>query len=54
VHLQPAYFGRIAIGSGGLGESESACREVLSLPMHPQLTDEAAIFAAQCINEWQP
>jgi dTDP-4-amino-4,6-dideoxygalactose transaminase len=54
VHTQPAYLGRIAHGAGGLGESERACREVLSLPMHPQLSDEAVIFAAQRINEWQP
>ncbi len=54
VHTQPAYCGRIAHGAGGLAESERACREVLSLPMHPQLTDEAVIFAAQKISEWQP
>jgi dTDP-4-amino-4,6-dideoxygalactose transaminase len=40
VHLQPAYRGRIAIGPGGLSASERAAREVLSLPMFPQLTDE--------------
>ena len=40
VHLQPAYRGRIALGDGGLPESERAAREVLSLPMFPQLTDE--------------
>ena len=54
VHTQPAYRGRIVSGAGGLGESERACREVLSLPMHPQLSDAAVIFAAQRINEWQP
>jgi dTDP-4-amino-4,6-dideoxygalactose transaminase len=54
VHMQPAYCGRIASGAGGLGESERACREVLSLPMHPQLTDEAVIFAAQKVSQWQP
>ena len=54
VHTQPAYRDRIARGVCGLGESERACREVLSLPMHPQLSDEAVIFAAQRISEWQP
>ena len=54
VHTQPAYRDRIAHGAGGLAESERACREVLSLPMHPQLSDEAVIFTAQRINEWQP
>ena len=54
VHTQPAYRDRVAVGHGGLAESERACREVLSLPMHPQLSDEAVIFAAQRISEWQP
>jgi dTDP-4-amino-4,6-dideoxygalactose transaminase len=40
VHLQPAYHGRLALGPSGLGESERAAREVLSLPMFPQLTEE--------------
>jgi dTDP-4-amino-4,6-dideoxygalactose transaminase len=42
VHVQPAYRDRIAIGAGGLPETEKAAREILSLPMHPQLTDEDA------------
>ena len=54
VHTQPAYLGRTAHGAGGLAESERACREILSLPMHPQLTDDAVIFAAQKFSEWQP
>ncbi|HTZ77764.1 MAG TPA: DegT/DnrJ/EryC1/StrS family aminotransferase [Stellaceae bacterium] len=40
VHLQPAYRGRIATGPAGLGETERAAREVLSLPMFPQLREE--------------
>jgi len=40
VHLQPAYRNRVLIGSGGLPETERAAREVLSLPMFPQLTRE--------------
>jgi len=40
VHLQPAYRGRIAIAPSGLPETEKAAREVLSLPMFPQLTEE--------------
>jgi hypothetical protein len=40
VHLQPAYQGRLAIGPSGLAETERAAREVLSLPMFPQLTEE--------------
>jgi dTDP-4-amino-4,6-dideoxygalactose transaminase len=38
VHLQPAYRGRSRWGPSGLVRSEQAAREVLSLPMHPQLS----------------
>jgi dTDP-4-amino-4,6-dideoxygalactose transaminase len=40
VHLQPAYRNRIAAGPSGLGVSERAARQILSLPMYPQLSDE--------------
>ncbi len=40
VHLQPAYAGRVAMGPGGLGRTEQAAREVLSLPLFPELTDQ--------------
>ncbi|HEX3537203.1 MAG TPA: DegT/DnrJ/EryC1/StrS family aminotransferase [Stellaceae bacterium] len=40
VHLQPAYR-NVAIGPSGLAETEQACREILSLPMYPQLGDAA-------------
>lgn len=39
VHLQPAYAGRVAIAPSGLAETERAAREVLSLPMFPQLAE---------------
>lgn len=38
VHLQPAYTGRCG-GADALPETERAAREVLSLPMYPELTD---------------
>jgi dTDP-4-amino-4,6-dideoxygalactose transaminase len=41
VHLHPAYRGRVAVGPGGLCNSERAAREILSLPMYPQLSDAA-------------
>ncbi len=40
VHLQKAYVGRIR-GSEALPETERAAREVLSLPMYPELDDES-------------
>ena len=39
VHLQPAYRGRIALGPARCAETEATAREVLSLPMFPELTD---------------
>lgn len=42
VHLQPAYRGRIAAGPSGLCKSEAAMREILSLPIYPQLAEAAA------------
>jgi dTDP-4-amino-4,6-dideoxygalactose transaminase len=39
VHLQPAYAGRVALGPPGCPEAERAAREVLSLPVYPELTD---------------
>ena len=41
VHLHPAYQGRVPTGPGGLCHSEQAAREILSLPMYPQLGEEA-------------
>jgi dTDP-4-amino-4,6-dideoxygalactose transaminase len=40
VHLQPAYLGRVR-GGEALPVTEQAAREVLSLPMYPELTEEA-------------
>ncbi len=39
VHLQPVYE-YLGYGEGSFPVSEAACKEVLSLPMHPWLTDE--------------
>jgi dTDP-4-amino-4,6-dideoxygalactose transaminase len=39
VHLQPAYRGRIFTGPSGCRASETAAHQVLSLPIHPQLSD---------------
>jgi dTDP-4-amino-4,6-dideoxygalactose transaminase len=39
VHLQPAYGGRVALGPSGCRTTEVQARQVLSLPMYPELTD---------------
>jgi dTDP-4-amino-4,6-dideoxygalactose transaminase len=41
VHLHPAYRGRLPAGPSGLCASEKAAREILSLPVYPQLGDAA-------------
>ncbi len=40
VHLQPAYRGRLVTGPSGLRLTERAARQILSLPMYPQLSEE--------------
>lgn len=48
VHLQPAYAGRVALDPAGLAETERASREILSLPMFPELPagDAGRVIAA--------
>jgi dTDP-4-amino-4,6-dideoxygalactose transaminase len=41
VHLHPAYRGRVPVGPGGLCQGEKTAREILSLPMFPQLSNDA-------------
>ena len=41
VHQQPAYGGRLACGPLGLGVTERAAPQILSLPIYPQISDEA-------------
>jgi dTDP-4-amino-4,6-dideoxygalactose transaminase len=41
VHRQPAYNGRLACDPSGLGVTERAAPQILSLPMYPQLCDAA-------------
>ncbi len=51
IHLQPAYAGRLR-GSDRLPETERAAREVLSLPMYPELsTDELSSVVDQLKRE---
>jgi dTDP-4-amino-4,6-dideoxygalactose transaminase len=40
VHQQPAYAGRLAVAPGGLLVTEAVCREILSIPVQPELTDQ--------------
>ncbi len=52
VHLQPAYRGRLFSSATGLRETERAAREVLSLPMYPQLTEKEIHQVGATLREW--
>ena len=49
VHSQPAYAGRVQ--HSDLSETERACREILSLPLHPHLSEEAVDFTINAVRE---
>jgi dTDP-4-amino-4,6-dideoxygalactose transaminase len=51
IHLQPAYRGRLG-DAGSLPETEKAAREIVSLPMYPELSAEEVQTVAQAIREF--
>jgi dTDP-4-amino-4,6-dideoxygalactose transaminase len=52
VHLQPAYQSRLFIPKTGLPQTEKAAREILSLPMHPQLSEAEAKQVADAMKHF--
>jgi dTDP-4-amino-4,6-dideoxygalactose transaminase len=48
-HLQPAYAD-LGYGAGSLPESEAAARQVLSLPIYPELTETAIAKVAAAVK----
>ena len=52
VHMQPAYQGRVASNGAALSHTETICQLILSLPMHPQLTDAEAHEVGDLIVRW--
>lgn len=52
VHLQPAYHNRLR-GCDELPETERAARQVLSLPMDPELTEEQACRIVTAVKEFK-
>ena len=52
VHLQPAYRGRVVTGCGGLAETERACEQVLTLPLHPYLNETHLARVVDTLREW--
>lgn len=53
VHLQPA-FAHLGLGEGALPETERACREVLSLPIYPELRPEEIERVAEALSAFHP
>src|SRR5262245_54762014 len=53
VHLQPAYQNRVPVHRGALPMTERAARQVLSLPMYPQLSDDQVERVCDLINGWR-
>jgi dTDP-4-amino-4,6-dideoxygalactose transaminase len=51
VHLQPAYRGRLR-GSDQLPQTERAAREVLSLPIYPELTRAEADRVVTAVRDY--
>lgn len=51
IHLQPAYAGRIR-GSNCLPETESLYRQILTLPMFPELTDNDVERICDALRQW--
>jgi dTDP-4-amino-4,6-dideoxygalactose transaminase len=51
IHLTPAYR-NLGYSVGSFPNSERLSREVLSLPMYPELTDEQLDWVAQCVDQY--
>ncbi|WP_159784597.1 DegT/DnrJ/EryC1/StrS family aminotransferase [Sodalinema gerasimenkoae] len=52
VHQQPAYQGRVTLEGASLPQTEQICREIVSLPMYPQLTDLEVQRISDTIIDW--
>jgi dTDP-4-amino-4,6-dideoxygalactose transaminase len=51
IHMQPC-FGYLGYQEGSLPESERASREVLALPMFPELTEDEQKWVVESIAEF--
>ena len=49
-HLQPAYAD-LGYGKGSLPRAEAAAKQVLSLPMYPELSEQSALAVAAAVKK---
>jgi dTDP-4-amino-4,6-dideoxygalactose transaminase len=52
VHFQQAYQ-HLGYGPGSFPEAERACREILSLPLYPELPEEAIRYTCSAITSFR-
>jgi dTDP-4-amino-4,6-dideoxygalactose transaminase len=52
VHLQPGYRDRIMIGLGGMNVTEMIVKEILCLPIFPELSDLEVNKVVKCIQDY--
>ena len=52
IHRMPGYRGRGWVPAGGLPETERAAREVLSLPLYPEMTATDVGWVVKGVNGW--
>lgn len=53
VHMQPAYKGNLRVAPGGLSATEKLCLEILSLPMFPELPENAIRVVCEAIKSFK-
>ena len=51
IHLQSCY-GHLDLREGSLPEAEKASREVLALPIYPELNEDQQHYVVQAVREW--
>jgi len=52
IHLQPIYQEMFGYNNGDFPEAESHCKEALSLPMYPELTESDVRFISDKVHEY--
>ncbi|HWQ46572.1 MAG TPA: DegT/DnrJ/EryC1/StrS family aminotransferase [Longilinea sp.] len=53
IHMQPAYS-ELGHGEGSFPEAERACRELISLPLYPEMSESMVERVAAVIKSWKP